>query len=365
MALIGASALQLAVDSCYEAALDPSLWPAVLASLSKASGSTGAVVFLFGELDRASYLASDGCAESMDIYLASEWCTKNPRLQIPPPSHGTQSDADVERDERRAGINAAFRDDFLRKHDMGWFAGASLFRSEDRQVLISVERRFSCGAFESDELQLLEAAFQRMRHAMSFVPRLDARLRTALIDGFELRSQAAAIVAYNGAILHLNAAAKRLIPAVLRMRHNRLHATDARYERAWAAFLEQLTATMRPSDRACDPVLLTSSEGEQILARGLPLPRNANDLFSQAGALILFEPLAPRPPSIAMLRSLFGLTHAEALLASELAVRCDLVRAARALGIGHETARSHLKAIFLKTGSANQIECVAKLSKIR
>ena len=248
---------------------------------------------------------------------------------------------------------------------MGWFAGASLFRNAERQVLVSVERCFSRGAFQPDELLLLEAGFRRMRHAVSFVPALDARLRNALLEGFEWRSQAAVIVARGGMVLHINAAAEALMPSVLRMRHHRLHAAEARCESVLSGFLNQLTSTQHCETRTCDPILLTSSEGEQILVRGLPLPGNANDLFRQANALILFETLTPRAPPVALLRSVFGLTNAEATLASKLTTCFDLVRSARALGIAHETARSHLKAIFVKTRSANQIECVAKLSKLR
>ena len=83
----------------------------------------------------------------------------NPRLQVRPSHLSIQSDSDIERDDQRDGANSAFRDDFLRKYDMGCFAGASLFRNAERQVLVSVERRFSPGAFQPDELLLLKAAW--------------------------------------------------------------------------------------------------------------------------------------------------------------------------------------------------------------
>ena len=115
--------------------------------------------------------------------------------------------------------------------------------------------------------------------------------------------QAAVIVARGGMVLHINAAAEALMPSVLRMRHHRLHAAEGRCESVLSGFLNQLTSTQRCDTRTCDPILLTSSGGEQILVRGLPLPGIANDLFRQANALILFETLAPRAPPVALLRS--------------------------------------------------------------
>ena len=101
-----------------------------------------------------------------------------------------------------------------------------------------------------------------------------------------------------------------------------------------------------------------------MLARGIPLPPSASLLFPLAAALVVFDDLAPAAPRVEVLRATYGLTPAEARVASALAEHCDLVRAARAVGIAHETARSHLKAVLAKTGSANQVECVAKLVRM-
>jgi len=61
-----------------------------------------------------------------------------------------------------------------------------------------------------------------------------------------------------------------------------------------------------------------------------------------------------RPMTAASLRSVYGLTPSEARLASHLAVRRDLRRAAADAGITVTTARSYLKSIFAKTGTRRQ-----------
>ena len=62
--------------------------------------------------------------------------------------------------------------------------------------------------------------------------------------------------------------------------------------------------------------------------------------------------------SIDLLRSHFGLSPAEARLALRLVAGETLRSAAVKLGIGYETARTHLKNIFDKTGTCRQAELV-------
>jgi DNA-binding CsgD family transcriptional regulator len=62
--------------------------------------------------------------------------------------------------------------------------------------------------------------------------------------------------------------------------------------------------------------------------------------------------------SIDLLRCHFGLTPAEARLALHLVVGESLRSAAVKLSITYETARTHLKNIFGKTGTRRQAELV-------
>lgn len=63
-------------------------------------------------------------------------------------------------------------------------------------------------------------------------------------------------------------------------------------------------------------------------------------------------------PEIAFLQARFDLTPAEARLVRRLVAGDSLKSSAEALGIGYETARNDLKAIFDKTGTRRQMELV-------
>ena len=64
---------------------------------------------------------------------------------------------------------------------------------------------------------------------------------------------------------------------------------------------------------------------------------------------------------IDLLRSHFGLTPAEARLALHLVAGETLRSAEAKLSISYETARTHLKNIFSKTGTSRQAELVVAI----
>lgn len=76
-------------------------------------------------------------------------------------------------------------------------------------------------------------------------------------------------------------------------------------------------------------------------------------------------PCEPALPEIRQLRSHFGLTHAQARLAIEIARGEGLKASAQRLGIAITTGRSHLRRIFEKTDTRRQAELVRLISAFR
>ena len=74
--------------------------------------------------------------------------------------------------------------------------------------------------------------------------------------------------------------------------------------------------------------------------------------------LLLFDIPGYRELSAPVLRQLFGLTRSEAKLVQSLACGATLDDGARNLGISVNTARTHLKHIFHKTGAKRQSELI-------
>jgi DNA-binding CsgD family transcriptional regulator len=85
---------------------------------------------------------------------------------------------------------------------------------------------------------------------------------------------------------------------------------------------------------------------------GLPAQRGA------VVALFVSDPEAREETDADPLRRFYGLTPAEAALTAHLVTGQDLKRASEALQVTMNTARTHMKRVFEKTGTKRQAELV-------
>jgi DNA-binding CsgD family transcriptional regulator/PAS domain-containing protein len=90
----------------------------------------------------------------------------------------------------------------------------------------------------------------------------------------------------------------------------------------------------------------------------MTLPGYMRTGSSPALMLLISDPERPVLADVGALRERFGLTRKEAQLAGELAAGLSLDEAALRLGVSRNTARSHLRGLFTKTGVSRQGELV-------
>jgi len=95
--------------------------------------------------------------------------------------------------------------------------------------------------------------------------------------------------------------------------------------------------------------------------RSIPLTAGAEAGRAAAVELILRDSAHPALPSEPLLRQLYQLTPAEASLAVLLGEGLTLEESATRLGVSRNTARSHLRAVFAKTGVKRQTALVQLL----
>jgi DNA-binding CsgD family transcriptional regulator len=91
-----------------------------------------------------------------------------------------------------------------------------------------------------------------------------------------------------------------------------------------------------------------------------PMPQRLPIVGADAAAAVVFvtDPERASIPDVEALRSMFGLTAAEARLARLLAEGYDLVEASKLLRVTLETVRTRLKKVFEKTDTHRQSELV-------
>jgi DNA-binding CsgD family transcriptional regulator len=99
-----------------------------------------------------------------------------------------------------------------------------------------------------------------------------------------------------------------------------------------------------------------------LLLRAVPIAReDALDAAPRAAVALFIDTIGEAKLDQGLLRAWFGFSAREAELAALLAGGNDLASIARAMKIGHETARTHLDKVFAKTGTRRQVELVSLL----
>lgn len=163
------------------------------------------------------------------------------------------------------------------------------------------------------------------------------------------------ILDQHGRIARSNAVADRLIQAA-----DGIAAIDGRLKIADRALHKLLAAQLAQIDQAPPPLRfkITRDAGGDlaVVARAMPIAA----MMRGGAALALFVSVPDDAAQLdpAAIQDLFQLTRMEARLATALASGGSLTEAADRLGIAHNTARAHLRAIFAKTGARRQSQLV-------
>ncbi len=103
-----------------------------------------------------------------------------------------------------------------------------------------------------------------------------------------------------------------------------------------------------------------------LVIRAITLSGLAAMTFSCARIILLVSDAEKRPPatSAKKLMQVFGLTASEATLVVNLDAEMPLSEAADLMNISFETARTHLKRVFLKTQTQRQLELLMLVRRL-
>lgn len=357
------------VDSFYEAAALPELWPETLHELSLAAGAAGAVIIPF-PARAPSLTCSKGVSELVQISMQEGWIARNSKSvrgadRIASGAariDSLQSDFDLFSDDERK--RDPFYQDFLIPNGVHWGLGGSLAEADNRFIFMDILRSNLSDPFSSAEVATMNRLHQHFRTAGRLALRLGmvAEERTAnLLDQMGI---AAVLLDGGGRVARANGKFDDLVGNGIRLSGRRLFAERSD---AQIALDRMIHASVKKDDvQNLSPIALPRRDGQLPLAvEATPLVGVANDIFQCAQAILMIsDPEEQKEVDVALLRSAFSFTPAEAKLASRLASGEAPEKAATALGISVATARQQLKTIFLKTGIHRQaalVELVARL----
>lgn len=260
---------------------------------------------------------------------------------------------------------SAFWRDFLEAAGGDQILGVDLRFDSGFEARLRVTRDASRADFAGVDRDTLQTIVPHLRDALRLFERLQAwDTEHGVYRGMvEQMGVAAIILDHDGKVMRTNAVADRLLAEKdgVVLAGGRLRLTATAEHRALEKLLQSLKADADPAAIAAQRFRIERPSGRRDLgAVAKPVTAPAFMRSGAAAALALFvsDPGQDARPDPEAIRDLFQLTRMEAMLAAALAGGASLVDAADRLGIAHNTARSHLRSIFAKTGARRQSQLV-------
>ncbi|MBQ69287.1 hypothetical protein CL689_04415 [Candidatus Saccharibacteria bacterium] len=215
----------------------------------------------------------------------------------------------------------------------------------------------------------IERLLAQLRAGLSEAANLSGLIgRSALTAATSILNQIgqpAFAISATGLVLEVNAAAERLFGQEIRVLNRRLYVTDKRANAEVRRLVEQLRVEREDQAVPTTLIVVRRTRRPPIVMRVLPVPLAARGPSPGARALLTLRDVDEKTiVDPELLVRAFGLTNAEARLASLISVGESIKHAAEELSISPLTARTQLKAIFAKTDTHRQSELVALLSRL-
>ncbi|WP_269931624.1 helix-turn-helix transcriptional regulator [Aminobacter sp. HY435] len=348
------------IDQLYEASFIPEKWPALLADLSEAVEAMGGCLFTLARSNSA-YLGSKSISAYLDEFMQDGWLAINTRTTraaaLAHPGfltdHDLYSDEELEKEQ-------IYRE-FLRPRGMGWVAGTLVPLPSGDVLAFSLERQTWRGPFERHYVEALDRLRPHIARAAMVSARLGLERARAGAAALEALGLPAAVLSGRGQLLACNDLMHGLIPTVVLDGATRVQLVERRADCMLENALDGMAGGVRRGIVQSFPIA-GADEKTQSVAHLLPVRGSVNDLFSRMHSILVIMPMpgASAPPT-SVLQSLFDLTPSEARIAAALVAGRSIDAIGKDFGISRETVRTHLRAIFAKSGVSKQSSLVRLL----
>jgi DNA-binding CsgD family transcriptional regulator len=367
--------LLAAIQAIYEAAVNPSAWPATLTAIAPVFGGIGCVL-LFQRADQSTgTVVSPTLEAAQRAYEAGAWRDDICFTRIHEGSYRHEREAITDQYLATAEERAdhPFFTRFLIPHGLGRLAAIGLAPTRETRIVLSTHRFIDKPHFDEGELRTLTHIARHVENALRLGVRLITAEMATLALGEALGGVGAAVYLVDklGRPVFMNRRAEDLLGDAFVLQGKRLAsratATQATFDAALETAINHLPDVARATPR---PIILHgSAPGEFVAAYVQPAPRTPGDsathVFSDVkAAVVALSSKASEPPEPTLVRDLLGVTLSEARLAALVSGGVTTKEAADQLGIAHETARSALKRVFEKTGVSRQSELASLLERL-
>lgn len=249
--------------------------------------------------------------------------------------------------------------------------GADMADTSGLSARLRVTRPEGAAVFGTAEKVLLKRLLPHLEQAIALHARLASSEteREVFADAIDRLAMGVVILDEQSRILRTNRAAEALLagPVPLAAQEGLLRVGMRSEQRAFRALLNDVVrAHLEGRPGFVKAMRVGATEGELglgLLLRPLPRPEAAEWTGSASVAVFISDPNQRREAPTDILIELFGFTPAEASLSLLLANGLTLDEASAELGVSRNTAKSHLSAVFAKTGITRQTKLVQLILK--
>ncbi len=272
-----------------------------------------------------------------------------------------------------------FYQEFLRKFDLRYDIGANLeVASPTDQTLLSFNHSETQGAISAEQMTAFGLIVPHAQRAMKMRRQLQETqsVKQSLMTLLDNRGTGIALLDRQGNVVEMNATLTKMLASDdgLTLTGRRLRPSSAFDQRHFDELLAEL---LRPADfqpKSFRETLIHRPSGKHhYIVNAVPINAQREILRdnlsietarSIKAVLSISDPVHSRTPDVSLVRSYFGLTYKEALIACDLASGITLSQAATKRNITNQTARSHLKSIFSKTAITRQSDLVRLIANL-
>lgn len=358
--------LSALIGDIYDAALDASLWPAVLTEIAD---------FVDGEaagLLSKDFVSNVGSAHYhvgvdphyIQLYQETYWRFDplSPLLFFAIGEVVNSADL-VPDEELREG---RFYREWL--EPQGWVDAANvvLEKSVTSCTILSVVRKEASGRVDDDMRRRVRLVIPHLRRAVLVGRAIDLKAAEAatFADAFDGLSAGLFLVDANCRIVHANAAGAALLARgdILHVADGRLTASDAEFDRA----LHEISIAADVGDAAVGDrgiaLPLTARDGELHVAHVLPLTSGARlqagTTYAAVAALFVRKAALNTPSAPEIVATAYRLTPTELRVLLAIVEVGGVPEVAEALGVADSTIKTHLGRLYEKTGARRHADLV-------
>jgi DNA-binding CsgD family transcriptional regulator len=358
----------------YRATTEPEVWTGVLERIGRAIGSHMVAVHVHaqaGESDAATSVGVWSAGPPIELREYETYYAKR-NVWMQHGAHLLEVGAILTGEEMCPDdilLRSEFYLDFLRPKDVRYSIRAVLSSAPGPLAYLSAGRSHRSTPFGEPQRGLLAALTPHLIQAIRIQSRLESiqQGRHAVAGALERLPLAVIFLDRRCRVIEMNGSARRIIEACdgLKLERGVLVALDTRAE----VQLQQMIfgAAALESGKLLQhggALSLPRPDGRRPLS-AMVAPTGVTGIFPgsrEARVVVLIEEpaRAAAKPSAAFAKQ-YKLSPAEAGLAERIVGGMSLRQAAVSLGIRDNTARSHLKRVFVKTGVRRQADLVRRV----